>query len=166
MEVLVKAAMGRELRGLTVLPDAQALAEAAAERIVRALAQRTGRSSVCLAGGSTPSRLYQSLMIEPFRSAMPWDRVHWFWGDERFVPQDDDRSNSGAAYRLFLHRMAVPAANIHPVPTSAADEQQAARQYEAELRRFYGSDGIDPGRPLFDVVLLGLGGDGHTASSP
>jgi 6-phosphogluconolactonase len=152
------------LRGLTVLPDAEALAQAAARRIVRVLEQVTGRLAVCLSGGSTPLRVYQLLTDEPFRSAVPWDRVHWFWGDERFVPPNDPRSNSGEACRLFLHRVPAPSANIHPVPTSAASEKQAASQYETELRRFYGSHTINRGRPLFDVVLLGLGGDGHTAS--
>jgi 6-phosphogluconolactonase len=152
------------LRGLTVLPDPGALAQAAAERIVRTLAQGGARLSVCLSGGSTPLRVYRLLADEPFRSTVPWDRVHWFWGDERFVPQDDPRNNSGEARRLFLDRVPVAAANIHPVPTSVADATQAVSLYEAELRKFYGSDRIDPTRPLFDIVLMGLGGDGHTAS--
>jgi 6-phosphogluconolactonase len=148
----------------TVLPDADALAQAAAQRIVRNLAQGNERLAVCLSGGSTPLRVYRLLADEPFRGTVAWDRVHWFWGDERFVPPDDPRSNSGEACRLFLHRVPAPASNIHPVSTTAAGEQPAARQYETELRKFYGSDVIDIARPLFDIVLLGLGGDGHTAS--
>jgi 6-phosphogluconolactonase len=147
-----------------VLPDAEALAQAAAKRIVRVLEQGRGRLAVCLSGGSTPLRVYQLLADEPIRSTVAWDRVHWFWGDERFVPPDDPRSNSGEARRLFLDRVPVPAANIHPVPTAAAGEQHSASRYETELRNFYGSDLIDPTRPLFDIVLLGVGGDGHTAS--
>jgi 6-phosphogluconolactonase len=156
--------MRQGFKTLTVLPDAQALAEAAAMRVVQALAQGSGLLSVCLAGGATPARLYHLLAMEPFHSAVPWDRVHWFWGDERFVPRDDSRSNAGMVCRLLLDRVDAPAENIHPVPSGAADEEQAARLYEAELRGFYGADAVDPGRPLFDVVLLGLGGDGHTAS--
>jgi 6-phosphogluconolactonase len=152
------------LKALTVLPDAEALAKAAAQRIVRDLAQGSQRLAVCLSGGSTPLRVYRLLADEPFRSTVAWDRVHWFWGDERFVPKDDPRSNSGEARRSFLDRVPVAAANIHPVPTSAADEEQAASQYDIELRRFYGSHRIDPARPLFDIVLMGVGGDGHTAS--
>jgi 6-phosphogluconolactonase len=152
------------LKGFTVLPDADALAQAAVQRIVRNLTQGRERLAVCLSGGSTPLRVYRLLADEPFRSTVPWDRVHWFWGDERFVPQDDSRSNSGEARRLFLDRVPVPAANIHPAPTAAAGEQHSASRYETELRNFYGSDLIDPTRPLFDIVLLGVGGDGHTAS--
>jgi 6-phosphogluconolactonase len=152
------------LKGLTVLPDAESLAQAAAQGIVRNLAQGGERLAICLSGGSTPLQVYRLLADEPFRSTVAWDRVHWFWGDERFVPLEDPRSNSAEARRLFLDRVPVPAANIHPVPTSAADETQAASLYEAELRKFYGSDTIDLARSLFDVVLLGVGGDGHTAS--
>jgi 6-phosphogluconolactonase len=152
------------LRSLRVFPDAKALAEAAAIRIIDALAHSQGRSSVCLAGGSTPMRLYRLLTNEPYRSALPWDRVHWFWGDERFVRSHDSRSNSGTAYRLFLSRVPAPLGNIHPVPTTAADPADSARQYEAALRSFYGFDCIRPQNPLFDIVLLGVGADGHTAS--
>src|ERR1700730_1835110 len=100
----------------------------------------------------------------PYRSRVPWDRVHWFIGDDRFVPPDDPLSNMGMARRLFLDRVGAPAANVHPMATTAESPAAAARLYEAELKRFYGRELLDPAHPLFDLVLMGLGSDGHTAS--
>jgi 6-phosphogluconolactonase len=90
--------------------------------------------------------------------------VHWFIGDDRFVPPDDRLSNMGMARRLFLDRVNAPAANIHPMATTAASPETAARLYETELKSFYGADRLDRARPMFDLVLMGLGSDGHTAS--
>jgi len=95
-------------RMLTVVADADALAETAAERIVARVTQRTGPLAMCFTGGSTPERLYALLGAESYRKAVPWDRIHWFWGDDRFVPHDDPRSNFGAARRLLLDRVPVP----------------------------------------------------------
>lgn len=156
--------MDRERPHMTVVTDADALAKAAAERLMARINQATGRLAVCLTGGSTPERLYELLAAEPFHGALPWDRIHWFWGDDRFVPQNDPRSNAGMACRLLLDRVPVPPGNIHAIPTGAANAEEAARLYEAELRRFYGADQLDAGRPLFEMVLMGLGADGHTAS--
>jgi len=149
---------------LTVVPDAAALAQAAATRLLARLAEPRDRFAVCLTGGSSPEGLYRLLPTDPYRSQVPWERVHWFWGDDRFVPQSDERSNAGMARRLFLDRVPVPPGNLHPIPTDGADVDDAARRYETELRAFYGADRLDPGRPLFDVVLMGIGNDGHTAS--
>jgi 6-phosphogluconolactonase len=143
--------------------DPAALAKAAAERIVTRIAANAGRVSICLAGGSSPKQLYQLLATEPYRRQIPWDRVHWFVGDERFVPAGDPLSNMTMARGVFLDRYA-PAANIHPIPTDSADPKEAARRYKRELKSFYGADALDSARPLFDVVLLGVGPDGHTAS--
>ena len=143
--------------------DPAALAKAAAERIVARIAANRGRVAICLAGGSSPKQLYQLLATEAYRSQIPWDRVHWFVGDERFVPAADPLSNMTMARGVFLDRCA-PAANIHPLPIDSADPQEAARRYERELRSFYGANELDLARPLFDVVLLGVGPDGHTAS--
>jgi 6-phosphogluconolactonase len=148
---------------LMVVPDADALARTAARRLLDQFAP-TGRLAVCLTGGSTPERLYALLATASYRDAVPWDRIHWFWGDDRFVPQADPRSNCGAARRLLLDRVPAPPANIHPIPTDASNVEAAANLYAAELRTFYGADHLDPQRPLFDVVLMGLGADGHTAS--
>jgi 6-phosphogluconolactonase len=149
---------------LTIVPDAEALAQEAATRLLARLAEPRERFAVALTGGSSPEGLYRLLASEPYRSRIPWQRVHWFWGDDRFVPQSDERSNAGAARRLFLDRVPAPRETVHAIPTEAANVDEAARRYEAELRAFYGADGLDPGRPLFDVVLMGVGGDGHTAS--
>jgi len=149
---------------LTVVPDAAALAQAAATRLLARFAEPRERFAVVLTGGSSPEGLYRLLATDPYRSQIPWERVHWFWGDDRFVPQDDDRSNAGAARRLFLDRVPAPTENVHPIPTNAPNADEAGRRYEAELRAFYGADRLNPARPLFDVVLMGVGNDGHTAS--
>jgi 6-phosphogluconolactonase len=149
---------------LTVVPDAAALAQAAANRLLARLSGPSGRFAVCLTGGSSPEGLYRLLATERYRSRMPWERIHWFWGDDRFVPQDDPRSNSGTARRLLLDHVPVPPGNVHAIPTYAENVDEAARRYAAELRAFYGAERLEPGRPLFDVVLMGVGNDGHTAS--
>ncbi|MBV9077611.1 MAG: 6-phosphogluconolactonase, partial [Methylobacteriaceae bacterium] len=128
------------------------------------LAASRGSVAVALSGGSTPRALYAELALEPLRSAVPWERVHWFWGDERFVPADHPDSNARMARAAFLDHVPAPPENIHPVPTDGASPAEAAGRYAAELARVYGADRLDPGRPLFEIVLLGLGRDGHTAS--
>jgi 6-phosphogluconolactonase len=148
---------------VVAVSDSVALAKAAAERIVTRIAANADRVAVCLAGGSSPKQLYQLLATDAYRSQIPWDRVHWFVGDERFVPANDPLHNMAMARSVFLDRWA-PAANIHPIPTDCADPREAARRYELELKSFYGADTLDAARPLFDVVLLGVGPDGHTAS--
>jgi 6-phosphogluconolactonase len=148
---------------LITVSDANALARAAADRIVARIAANRDRVAICLTGGSSPKQLYQLLAAEPYRSQIPWDRVHWFIGDERFVPADDSLNNMGMARRTFLDHYA-PAANIHPIATDTADPEQSARRYESELKSFYGANELDSALPLFDVVLMGVGPDGHTAS--
>jgi len=144
--------------------DVRALVEQAARRIADRIGQAGGRATICLTGGSTPTPVYERLAQEPYRSNLPWHRTHWFWGDDRFVPLDDERSNAGMARRAFLADLPVPPGNIHPVPTGAATPDDAARLYQAELQRHYGGGRLDPAAPLFDLVLMGLGADGHTAS--
>jgi 6-phosphogluconolactonase len=148
---------------LIAAPDPAALAKTAADRMVARIAANRGRAAICLAGGSSPNQLFELLATDAYRSQIPWDRMHWFVGDERFVPGDNPLNNMAMARRAFLDRCA-PAANIHPIPTDAADPDEAARRYESELKSFYGANELDPARPLFDVVLLGVGPDGHTAS--
>ena len=143
--------------------DPAALAQAAAERVLARIAANRDRAAVCLTGGSSPKQLYQLLATDRYRSRIPWDRVHWFIGDERLVVPNDPLNNMSMARHLFLDRFA-PAANIHPIPTDTADPGEAALRYENELQSFYGADVLDPSRPLFDVVLMGVGPDGHTAS--
>jgi 6-phosphogluconolactonase len=147
---------------IVIVNDSAALAQAAARRLIERVTDKD-RAAVCLTGGSSPEGLYNLLAQKPWRDEVPWDRVHWFIGDDRFVAQGNRLSNIGAARRIFLDRGA-PAANIHPIPTDAKDPDDAARRYEDELKAYYGAQRLDPARPLFDLVLMGLGGDGHTAS--
>jgi 6-phosphogluconolactonase len=146
-----------------VAANAEALARTAAERMLARLPRTDGHLAVCLAGGSTPERLFH-LLATDYRDAVPWRQIHWFWGDDRFVPESDPRSNAGVARRLMLDGAPVPADSICPIPTDTENVDEAARRYERELRRYYGAERLLPERPLFDMVLMGLGADGHTAS--
>lgn len=148
---------------LIVAADAEALAQAAAERVMARIAANPSRIAICLTGGSSPKRLYQLLGSEAWRGRIPWDRVHWFIGDERFVPESDPLNNMALARAVFLDRNA-PDGHIHPIPTTAESPDAGAEAYARELQAFYGADRLDPGRPLFDLVLMGAGPDGHTAS--
>jgi len=118
---------------------------------------------MCLSGGSTPRRLYQLLAESPYREAMPWDRVHWFWGDERFVPWEHEDSNYRMVRAAMLSRAPIPPQNIHAIE-ARGQPSDAAAAYERALKSYYGRDALDPAQPIFDVQLLGLGPDGHTAS--
>jgi 6-phosphogluconolactonase len=150
-------------RKVIAISDASALAKSAANRILTRIGANGDRLAICLTGGSSPKQLYRLLATDAYRGRIPWQRMHWFIGDERFVPANDPLNNMGMARQIFLDRCA-PASNIHPIPTDTADPQEAARRYESELQSFYGADRLDPARPLFDVVLMGVGPDGHTAS--
>ena len=151
-----------------VLPSHAAVAEAAADRIVAAAwnaIRRRGRYLLALSGGSTPRLVYQLLASPPRVGAVDWSRVEFFWGDERAVPSDHPDSNFGLARTLLLdHLPGVRSAAMHPMPADAPDPDLAALQYEAELRRAFD---VRPGgsrRPRFDLIWLGMGPDGHTAS--
>ena len=149
---------------LEILADPQALSRRVADWMLDAAMAKPGAFAVALSGGSTPQRLYALLAEPPWRDTFPWDRTHWFWGDERFVPHDDALSNYRMAQEALLSRVPIPAANIHPIPTEGLAPEEAASAYENILKSFYGADRLNPARPLFDVMLLGLGTDGHTAS--
>ncbi len=144
-------------------PDAAALARTAADHVLARIVANGARVAICLAGGSSPKQLFELLATDAYRSQIPWDRVQWFIGDERFVPADDPLNNMAMARRTFLDRCA-PAANIHPMATEGVDASAAARRYQSELQSYYGAERLDSARPLFDLVLLGVGPDGHTAS--
>jgi 6-phosphogluconolactonase len=148
---------------IVIVADAAALAQTAARRLIDRVSHGN-RAAACLTGGASPLGLYRLLAEDPLRSEVPWELVHWFMGDDRFVPESDPLSNMGAARRAFLDSVPVPQQSIHPIPTAANNPDNAARRYEDELKQFYGADRLDPGRPLFDIVLMGLGPDGHTAS--
>ncbi len=144
--------------------DPEALSRRVAGWLLELAVAKEGTFAVCLSGGSTPQGLYERLAEAPYLDAFPWSRTHWFWGDERFVPHDDALSNYRMVREALLSRAPVPANNIHAIPTEGLSPEMAAAAYESELKSFYGAERLDPRRALFDVNLLGLGPDGHTAS--
>jgi 6-phosphogluconolactonase len=150
-------------RQIIVVADPAEMARAAAERILARIDGNEGRIALCLTGGSSPKQLYRLLASDSYRSRIPWPRVHWFIGDERFVPEDSPLNNMGEARRIFLDQCA-PASNIHAIPTFAATPDDSAERYARTLGSFYGANAFSPERPLFDLVLMGAGPDGHTAS--
>src|SRR5215472_4914869 len=150
-------------RKIIPVADTAVLAKAAAELLLARIADNSGRIAICLTGGSSPKQLYELLATDAYHGKIPWDRAHWFIGDERFVPVSDSRNNMAMARGIFLDRFA-PASHIHPIPTDTANPDEAASRYEHELKSFYGTGRLDPARPLFDLVLMGVGPDGHTAS--
>jgi 6-phosphogluconolactonase len=144
--------------------DAETLAHHAAEWLCDLAWAGGSTFAVSLSGGSTPRRLYELLATPEIATRFPWNRVHWFWGDERFVPYDHPDSNFGLARDAFLSRVPVADDNIHAIPTEGLSPEQAAAAYEVTLKRFYGADTLAPDQPLFGVMLLGIGEDGHIAS--
>ena len=147
---------------IRVFEDPWALFQAAAaeciEQLQSAIRSR-GRFTVALSGGSTPKALYSLLAT---KLSLPWDKVFFLFGDERHVPPDDSESNYRMARESLLSKIPVPSANIFRVPAEAPDASQAAASYEQTLRAFFGT--APGGFPVLDLVLLGMGPDGHTAS--
>jgi len=146
---------------VSVWNSAEQLAQSAAETmctLMRRAIEEREKCSVALAGGETPRRVYQVLATDPHRSLIDWDCVHLFFGDERMVPPDDPASNYGMVHQELLSRVPVPADHIHRIhgEHSALD---AAMEYEGELVKFFGR-----AMPRFDLITLGVGEDGHTAS--
>jgi 6-phosphogluconolactonase len=144
-----------------IYPDIAALSEAALGDVLRilkdAVAKRE-RFSIALAGGHTPAKLY-ALWAEKYKAQTPWKAVHLFFGDERFVPEDDLLSNYRMVRETLISQVPIPQENVHPMRTNFSSPEKAAEAYEVELRRYFGE-----GPPAFDVQLLGLGIEGHTAS--
>jgi len=149
---------------LRVFGDAEALACGAAHWLCAKARAATANFAICCSGGSTPKRLYELLGQRDIAAQFPWERVHWFWGDERFVPHDHADSNYGMTREALLRHVPAPPQNVHAVPTEGLTPEQSATSYEQMLRGYYGAATLDPARPLFDVMLLGIGEDGHTAS--
>ena len=147
-----------------VLSDPDVLAETVADWLLELALVKGGPFSLCLSGGSTPKVLYHRLATAPYRETLPWDRIHIFWGDERFVPRDDDLSNYKMVKEALLDHIPIPPENVHGTPTEGLSPDKAAAEYQRTLQAFYGAEVLDPAKPLFDVNLLGLGEDGHTAS--
>ncbi|NEQ75093.1 MAG: 6-phosphogluconolactonase [Okeania sp. SIO2C9] len=126
-------------------------------KIQEAISQR-GQCTIALAGGNTPRPLYESIATQN----LPWDKIHVFWGDERYVAPDHSDSNQKMARQAWLDRVPIPPTNIHAMPTGAGDPEADADSHDAHLRDFFQ---VSPGDvPSFDLILLGMGGDAHTAS--
>ncbi|WP_257166999.1 6-phosphogluconolactonase [Bradyrhizobium sp. SRS-191] len=155
--------MGTPSPELVRVADKAAMAQPAADLLLARIAANSGRIAICLTGGSSPKQLYELLATDAYRDRIPWPRIHWFIGDERFVPPGDPLHNMTMARHAFLDACA-PADNIHPIPTETNSPESSADAYARELMAFYGADALDPARPLFDLVLLGIGPDGHVAS--
>ncbi len=153
---------------IRVVADPEELARAAAGEFTRRAteaARARGRFTVALSGGSTPLSVYRLLAgqgSDVYVGRVPWEKVHLFWGDERHVPPDHPESNYGAARQAMLSRVPIPEGNVHRIPAENPDAARAADDYDRALRSFFA---LQEGEaPRFDLVLLGMGADGHTAS--
>lgn len=153
-------------QNVEVLADKTALIERAYEIIIQRMQQamsstssaiaKQDRFTIVLSGGSTPKQLYEALAT----ADLPWSKIHIFWGDERYVRADHPDSNQRMARQAWLDKIDIPADNIHPMDTSGSDPQEDAKRHEAELKEFFQQEQS----PKFDLILLGMGDDGHTAS--
>ncbi len=150
---------------MTICKDIEALGKETAKQFARLAEQyvtQKGRFTVALSGGSTPQVLYKYLSLPPIRSEIPWGGIHIFWGDERMVPPDHPDSNFRMANEILLKKVPIPDENIFAMPMKETDPDRAAEMYEAAIH-----DCFDPDEdeiPVFDLILLGIGEDGHTAS--
>lgn len=147
-------------RNVEILADKSALIERSRDiilsQIEKAIESR-GQFTIALSGGSTPKPLYEALSTQ----SLPWSKIHIFWGDERYVPATHQDSNQLMARQAWVDKIEIPDSNIHPMDTTGGDPQQDAAKHEAELRQFFQTP---EGFPAFDLILLGMGDDGHTAS--
>ncbi len=147
---------------MEVLQDLEALSLRAGSIFVSASKNSIAakkRFAVAISGGATPRRLYILLGSEAYRHQVDWDHVHFFWADERCVPKEDEESNFRTAFDTLLSKVGLPDRNIHRIKGEQSPDK-AARDYEEEIRRFFkGSE-----RPRFDLIILRMGEDGHTAS--
>lgn len=156
---------GASTREIAIFESLHQLTLAAAERFIsesKSAALERGRFTVALAGGNTPRSLYTLLASGGYRSRVEWSKVHFFWSDERSVPPIHKDSNFRMARETLLSQVNPPAANIHRIPAEKTIASEAAKAYAEELKSFFG---LREGEwPRFDLVLLGMGPDGHTAS--
>jgi len=162
----------RDLQGIEIYPDAERLAQAVADHFVslaRQAVANNGRFAVALAGGSTPRAAYTLLAGDEFVTRMDWSHVHVFWGDERCVPPDHGDSNYRTAREALLDRVPLPSENVNRI-RGELEPAQAAAEYESALRAFFSPSAKDRQASgethiaRFDLILLGMGDDGHTAS--
>lgn len=148
---------------LHIAQDGHALAGLAAEWFIDTVTSLRGDVRVSLAGGSTPKELYRLLGGEALRGRVPWERLELFWGDERFVSHESSDSNYRMVRDTLIVSVPLQPRRVHSIPTDTTPAD-CAQRYEADLKRRYGGPALDPSRPLFDIMLLGLGSDGHTCS--
>lgn len=156
---------GQSSAEVVVLPDTAALARKAAERfaaLARESVEARGQFTVALSGGNTPKAMYAALAGPDFRESVPWDSVQVFFSDERFVPPDSDQSNYHTAEIGLLSNVPIPARFVHRVATVDIEPAEAATIYEEGIRRVF--QVADDALPSFDLIFLGMGPDGHTAS--
>ncbi len=150
---------------LVVCDDLEELGQRAAELFVDLAAEAVnswGRFSVALSGGKTPKALHSRLQSPSLVRRVPWSGVYVFWGDERYVPQDHPDSNYRMARETLLDQVPIPGENIFPVPTQEKDAESAAGRYQETVRRFFELD--EGEQPRLDLMVMGMGEDGHTAS--
>jgi len=151
---------------IRILADKEAIFRAAANEftcLAEDAIEARGKFSVALSGGSTPRGLFELLTTDAYKKQVDWTRVEFFWGDERSVPPDDKDSNYGMARETLLAPLAIPDTQIHRIQAERADREQAAKDYEAEIGKLFGVK-QDGSAPAFDLILLGMGPCGHTAS--
>jgi len=150
---------------LEVLADVDALARRCLEFFITSAERFIKTRNVfhlAISGGSSPKRFFELLAGEQRAMSLPWDKIHVFWVDERYVPHDSPHSNYKLAADTFLAKVPIPKQNVHPIPTEYEDFNVAAKQYEKAVRSVFG---IKAGQlPRFDLVILGMGSDGHTGS--
>jgi 6-phosphogluconolactonase len=148
---------------IAIYPDTNSLSHEAAQYIVRlaneAIVTR-GRFSIALSGGSTPKVLYGLLATEPYLGQVNWSSVEIFWSDERCVPPDDAESNYAMANEVLLSKIPIQPRQVHRMSAEKADRDAASQEYTLEMQRVFGTNGI----PAFDLMHLGMGPEGHTAS--
>ena len=147
-----------DVRIFSTAPEMSAAAAEAFAAAVSSSVRTQGRCTVALSGGETPRGLF-TLLATTFREQVPWNDVHVFWVDERLVPPTDPRRNDQMAREMLLSKVACPEANIHPMATRQAPPDELARDYEETMKQHFST-----GKPRFDLVILGLGAEGHTAS--
>jgi 6-phosphogluconolactonase len=148
-------------KSLEILPTPKALIDRSLELVLKKILTAIKERDICtiaLSGGSTPKPLYEAIATQD----LPWDKIHVFWGDERYVPPNHADSNEGMARSAWLNKVPIPETNIHPMPTQEAEPALAAQKHEIQIQEFFK---IGAGTfPAFDIILLGMGDDGHTAS--
>ncbi len=149
------------MTAVNVVADRQSLIEKASEFIIIQIEKSITSNGICtiaLAGGSTPKPIYEKIAA----ANLPWDKIHIFWGDERYVPKDHQDSNYKMTVEAWLNKVEIPETNIHPIPTDDGNPEVSAQKHNQELKDFFSLANGDI--PPFDIILLGMGDDGHTAS--